>query len=701
MIDRVGPGGTSAGGNVRIVDSKTRAGSAMSHTPYAEIQINTYTTGNQVGAQISATPNGGWVVVWDSVGQDGDQDGVYQQRYDADGTTLGGEVLVNTTTTGGQYNATVTMLAAGGWVTTWVSDDQDGDSAGVYQQRYSADGAAIDGEVRVNTYTTGSQDIADVAPLKGGGWVVTWDSKNQDGDQDGVFQQAYNADGTTMGGETQVNTYTTGFQVHPYFAALSHGGWVVTWISSGADGDGLGIYQQRYRADGTATGGEVRVNTTTSGDENDSRVLALDDGGWVVAWDLDDSDGNGDSIYQQRYGSNGKAVGGEVKINADTTGEQATGLVSALKGGGWLVTWASWTGLDYSIEQRAYNADGTALGGAAQVNTKTAGSRYLDSVVALADGGWVDVWEANGKNGLNDVYQRVYNADGTARGGEILVNTTTTGNQRDASTTALADGGWMVTWYSDSGQDGDGQGVYQQRYDAYGQVYGSNHAPTAVDKTIGRLTNGGYALSKNSFSFSDGTDGDHFASVTITRLPSAGKLLLDGKAVSKGENIAAADLGDLVWQAGKHALSASIGFKVVDNGGTEAGGKDTSVVHTLTFAVKSDTFTGTKAADTLTGTDGHDILNGLRGNDRLTGGKGNDLFVFKTGDGRDTITDFHHSQHDRIDLSGVDGIASYRDLVKNHMTEGQGTIIISDGDGDTITLLHTSLGDLHKGDFVF
>jgi hypothetical protein len=52
--------------------------------------------------------------------------------------------------------------------------------------------------------------------------------------------------------ETRVNTTTASEQVQPTVAALSDGGYVVTWMSgtwapaSGQDGSGYGIYAQRY-----------------------------------------------------------------------------------------------------------------------------------------------------------------------------------------------------------------------------------------------------------------------------------------------------------------------------------------------------------------------------------------------------------------------------------------------------------------------
>ncbi|WP_143874403.1 beta strand repeat-containing protein [Nostoc linckia] len=50
--------------------------------------------------------------------------------------------------------------------------------------------------------------------------------------------------------------------------------------------------------------------------------------------------------------------------------------------------------------------------------------------------------------------------------------------------------------------------------------------------------------------------------------------------------------------------------------------------------------TGTPNSDTLVGTASNNIIDGLASNDILTGGGGQDKFVFRPGDGTDTITDF-------------------------------------------------------------
>src|SRR5262245_33733196 len=111
------------------------------------------------------------------------------------------------------------------------------------------------------------------------------------------------------GNDIQVNTFTTGDQITPTVAALSDGGFVVTWASLGQDGSDGGIYGQRYAADGTAVGNEFQVNSFTSSDQNTPSVTALSDGGFVVTWMSLGQDGSGEGIYAQRFAADGNAVG--------------------------------------------------------------------------------------------------------------------------------------------------------------------------------------------------------------------------------------------------------------------------------------------------------------------------------------------------------------------------------------------------------
>ncbi|NGX62456.1 MAG: hypothetical protein K940chlam9_01953, partial [Chlamydiae bacterium] len=219
-----------------------------------EFQINTYTTSAQRDPSVATLTDGGFVVTWHSDGQDGDGWGIFGQRYDASGVTMGSEFQINTYTTSGQFLPSVASLADGGFVVAWFSNGQDGDSYGIYGQRYDSSSVKSGVEFQVNTYTTSDQIYPSVAPLNDGGFVVTWHSDGQDGDLDGIYGQRYDNSGVKSGAEFQINTYTTDYQLDSSVAPLNDGGFVVTWHSIGQDGDSYGVYGQRYASSGVKSG---------------------------------------------------------------------------------------------------------------------------------------------------------------------------------------------------------------------------------------------------------------------------------------------------------------------------------------------------------------------------------------------------------------------------------------------------------------
>ena len=212
----------------------------------------------------------------------------------------------------------MTVLNDGGYIVSWASYTQDGDNYGVYIQRYNEDGTTYGTETAVNTETNHSQNLPSIAALADGGYIVTWTSLFQDGDRDGVYSQRYNEDGTTYGDETQVNTTTDSSQFSSSVIALDDGGYIISWSSKNQDGDSYGIYTQRYNEDGTLNGVETLVNTTTDESQNYSSITTLADGGYIVTWSSRFQDGDMEGVYIQRYNENGTPYGIETQVNTTT-----------------------------------------------------------------------------------------------------------------------------------------------------------------------------------------------------------------------------------------------------------------------------------------------------------------------------------------------------------------------------------------------
>jgi len=116
----------------------------------------------------------------------------------------------------------------------------------------------------------------------------------------------------------------------------------------------------------------------------------------------------------------------------------------------------------------------------------------------------------------------------------------------------------------------------------------------------------------------------------------------------------------------------------------------------------NDVLKGLGGNDTLEGGDGDDKLDGGNGNDTLIGGAGFDRFIFSGKFGNDVITDFQTAGiKEKIDLSGVNAIKSFADLMNNHISDIGGHAVINDGLGNTIDLYGVMVDDLAKNDFLF
>ncbi len=216
--------------------------------------VNTHTTSDQRYPAVAA--EGDFLVVWASAGQDGSASGIFGQRLDGTGTPVGSEFLVNTHTPADQTSPAVARDSMGGFIVVWESDGQDGSANGIFGQRYNASGTAVGIEFVVNTYTTGDQSDPAIAVDASGDFVVVWTSDAQDGGANGVFGQRYDATGVLAGGEFQVNTHTTADQQNPGVATDGSGDFVVTWESPGQDGSNGGIFARRYACAGSCTGGD-------------------------------------------------------------------------------------------------------------------------------------------------------------------------------------------------------------------------------------------------------------------------------------------------------------------------------------------------------------------------------------------------------------------------------------------------------------
>jgi hypothetical protein len=381
------------------------------------------------------------------------------------GNPLGPEFRVNTHTTGDQRTPGVASDASGNFVVVWTSETQDGSSAGVFGQRYAVSGAVLGPEFRVNTSTAGNQFHPSVGSDPAGNFVVIWQGDLQDGSGPGVFGQRYASSGVPLGPEFRVNTYTTDVQSYPSVVADTSGNFVVVWQSLHQDGDGYGIFGQRYASSGAPLGPEFRVSTHTPSMQGFPSIAADSSGDFVVAWQSFLQDGSYFGVYGQRYAGSGTPLGPEFQVHTFILGYQYVPDVASDASGNFVVTWMSYgeDGSYAGVYGQRYASSGTALGSEFRVNTYTTFSQTFPSVAADSSGGFVVVWDSPPDGSPFGIFGQRYAPSGVPLGQEFRVNTYTTSYQGGTAVASSSSGDFVVVWQSNT-QDGSGWGVFGQRY---------------------------------------------------------------------------------------------------------------------------------------------------------------------------------------------------------------------------------------------
>ncbi|MGR0188001.1 beta strand repeat-containing protein [Azospirillum aestuarii] len=628
----------------------------------AEHQVNSYAATSQYHANVGVLTNGDYVVSYssDAVPGGGDADvGIYIQRYSADGTPVGSETLA----IGGTYNSHrsfIIPLKNGGFAV--VADKGPLSSSGDYRVEaavFDAAGQRV-GVSTINVTEAGLQWGPSGVALSDGGYMLFWQSQNVDGSGFAIVGRRYGPTGTALGGEIAINTTAAGDQEAVTAAELTGGGFVVAWQSP--DGSGTGIYLQRFNQAGERLGGELRVNTTTAGGQTEAAVAGLANGGFVVVWQS--PDGNGLGLYAQRFDAQGGVVGPEFRINATTAGDQALASVVGLSDGGFYVAWTSaHGGAGKDVYGQRFGLQGEPIGPETLLNSFTAGDQYNVDLAARPDGGVVAVWQSYGQDAPNSL--GIFSRELSGVPGDLPPSLTNFvlregTNASDHLYGTPNDDRIRSFKGNDSLEGGEGNDILEggEENDVLDGGLGSDVLIGGAGDDVFIVDDPGDSVHELS---GEGNDEVRTSLNIYTLGANVENLIYTGNAPFSGtgndlDNRIQGGAGNdtLNGGAGADSLIGGAGNDVylVDNIGdviVELIGEGTDEVRTslaaFTLAANVEVLTYTGAGDFAgTGSTGNDTVCGGNGNDTLAGGAGNDSLdggagddVLDAGAGNDTL----------------------------------------------------------------
>jgi Ca2+-binding RTX toxin-like protein len=706
----------------------------------AEFLVNASTAGNQSSPTLFALPSGGFVVAWTDSPVAGEAD-VRAQRFDSTGAPVGAEILVNTRVSGLQNGPSGAALADGSFVLAWTDSTAEpsvsgtgGSPIGVRSQLFDPSGAKVGPERAVNSTTVYEQSRPDVAALADG-YVVVWQDL---GSINGIVGQRYAADGTPVGTEFLVSTVTAWSQLDPSVAPLAGGGFVVTWTDEskiGGDTHYTGIKAQIFDSAGAMVGGEFLANTDTQGRQQYSLVAGTPSGGFVVMWSNTTStvsDGSGSGVKAQFFDSAGARQGGEIWVNSQTLNDQfGSGIAASVHGVVAVFADLSGTGGDASGSsvkfERFIPAPGTegadVLNGTETQDTihgfggddEISGAGAADVLRGgdgndRLDGGEGDD-DLDGGDGADTLYgragadilngeagdDRIEGGDGSdglagGDGNDILVGG--------------ADGDLLIGGNGDDdldGGDGDddlyyeGLGASPDRDKAAGGLgvdallvdFAGIAGGHGILMTIGADVDGGHRGEITA-----GTDYSvAFSSIELFRV--AGTEARDQIATGDGNDLVFGNGGNdvihtgggndrIVGGLGSDSMTGGLGddrYEVDDEGDTviEHAGEGTDEIlvrlaaytlgtnlETLTgLLATGQTLTGNDSANLIRGGGGADVIDGRAGADIMEGGGGNDVYFVD--DAGDVVMESIGTDEIRV------GLASYSIATNNDIENLTGT----------------------------
>ena len=360
------------------------------NTTTADTQTLDYN--NQKAVAIDA--NGNYVVVWQSHNQDGSGWGVYAQRFDVNGNKLGGEFRVNTTTAGDQTNPAVAMDPGGDFVIAWQSTNQDGSGWGIYAQRYNAAGVGAGRRVpgqhhhRRTTRPTRRWRWTPSATSRSPGRATTRTAAAGASTPGGTAPSACRS--AASSGSTPPPPATRPTRR----SAMDRlGDFVVAWQSHDQDGNGWGVYAQRYSTLGLPRRGRVpgQHHHHEGPDQpvgGDGRPRRLRD---RLA---EQRPGGNWGIYAQRYDALGLASGGEIQVSPTATVDQQYPAAAMDDAGDLLITWTGQPYQDLHVRHRPAVHRRAAYPWAAR-SRSTRRQAYNDTNASVAmndQGNVVSVW---------------------------------------------------------------------------------------------------------------------------------------------------------------------------------------------------------------------------------------------------------------------------------------------------------------------
>jgi hypothetical protein len=188
------------------IDSAGNAGTVQT--------VNNYTSGIQNMGQLSSLQNI-YLVTWSGQGQDGGVTGIYGRLYNLNGTPVGSQFQINTTTEGTKKNPSISTDGSYYFI-TW--EGYNSDSYQIYTQQYSVSGVKIGNENMICD-TSSKNSLYPAVATNLDEYCVVWDICTLNSNAHTVSAQFLTASNSLYGGKLVINLFDSNTYMPPVISS--------------------------------------------------------------------------------------------------------------------------------------------------------------------------------------------------------------------------------------------------------------------------------------------------------------------------------------------------------------------------------------------------------------------------------------------------------------------------------------------------
>lgn len=237
------------------------------------------------GPAVAVAPDGSFAVAWAEEDLTG-RSKVMGRRYGPAGEA-GGVFPVSSSPEHSYANPSLALQPDGALIAVYGRRNSVG-SGEVMLRRFGPDGAPPSTESFANHYTVNDEMNPDIAAAADGSFVVVWESHDFVNPARNIFARRFSAAGAPLERDARVNeTVGTGWHENPSVVVRGDGSFAVVWTTFAPGFENSDISMRRYASGGAAAGGESRVNLSLPGFQQNPEAALDAAGNLAVVWQND------------------------------------------------------------------------------------------------------------------------------------------------------------------------------------------------------------------------------------------------------------------------------------------------------------------------------------------------------------------------------------------------------------------------------